>query len=545
MLIIPIIGWFIPNWIADKPDVRYTLSEKISLSTKEDIQQLIVKNAGNIKAEKIQLKINTPVNNIEIQKFSQGDKVEQYSSDKTEIVYPELPPQGSFTVIIKTVGGISSKDLSIMHQKGAATDALSQKNVSMKDLILDIAGYIYLVLMFCWAIYAIRSFLLSRFDYEAKWYVEDFLRKKKPFYFSEEKWLILRREALERKIEIDNRFCSINEIKKGSLYKMLCEDKPIYLKEDEWLEITKKYPDMFNEVLSRNLEILNLYQPNKLLEFLQVERPKHYDAERWKILQEKLQAKYIEILKFGSYFNLEKAINELKRPKPSEIGEIYWQEYQKFVVGVVFNEFSKILVRQENPLEFLSQYTLDFLPLDERNDIVKRAFELQKEKICHTSTAEQFVRESKPDWMLEKHYVILRKKAEDILENESNKKISQYLLNLLNQIVQGKDIPDDCGGIDQEIWAKLQDYQQKFKEVNLMQKRLKEQENQMKSKNAEVSTLKDKIIKQLGIIDGLLDDPHSLTKIEVYDNPFSEGNYENLRQIAKILHDNKVLKKNA
>ncbi len=48
----------------------------------------------------------------------------------------------------------------------------------------------------------------------------------------------------------------------------------------------------------------------------------------------------------------------------------------------------------------------------------------------------------------------------------------------------------------------------------------------------ETNFLKTKILKQLTIIDDVLNNPESINKIEDYDNPFSEGNFRNLQKVS-------------
>ncbi len=59
------------------------------------------------------------------------------------------------------------------------------------------------------------------------------------------------------------------------------------------------------------------------------------------------------------------------------------------------------------------------------------------------------------------------------------------------------------------------------------------------SERAEVRTQKEKIERQLQFINDLLSDPSSIDRIEEYDNTFAAGNYENLREVARLLKRNR------
>lgn len=51
--------------------------------------------------------------------------------------------------------------------------------------------------------------------------------------------------------------------------------------------------------------------------------------------------------------------------------------------------------------------------------------------------------------------------------------------------------------------------------------------------NLELLPLKEQLEKQLSIINNLFVDPSSIDKIETYSNPFSSGNFENLKSLAE------------
>jgi hypothetical protein len=97
MLFIPlaiglIVAYFAFNLNKEFVDLRYTISEKIPTkyvesSTAETVQQLVVKNNGNIPAEKIQIKITGAIVEYDILKNSVSDKVgEHYSNGHFEAI---------------------------------------------------------------------------------------------------------------------------------------------------------------------------------------------------------------------------------------------------------------------------------------------------------------------------------------------------------------------------------------------------------------------------------------------------------------------------
>lgn len=178
-------------------DVRYTLSEQIptkfgETQAIENVQKLVVKNNGGSSVSKIQIKIKQNVEKAEILKSSPNDIVKEYiSNGYFEAIYPELPPGGSFTYSFKTLAdGITKSDLDIRHSKGEVIDALSSKSKAVTIVVANIIFYSAILFYVSIAIITLLvSFLESKVKYEK---YDAFLKRKKPFYISQNKWHKLR-----------------------------------------------------------------------------------------------------------------------------------------------------------------------------------------------------------------------------------------------------------------------------------------------------------------------------------------------------------------
>ena len=110
----------------ERYDVRYTLSDKIPFrfggAKEEAVQQFDLKNLSRKEVDRIQVKFPPRLTAHEIILNSQGDKVETFTNqDGVEFVYPQLPAQGAFRIILRTPGeGIRRDELSVLHSKGLA-----------------------------------------------------------------------------------------------------------------------------------------------------------------------------------------------------------------------------------------------------------------------------------------------------------------------------------------------------------------------------------------------------------------------------------------
>ena len=120
----------------ERANIKYSLSEIIPVSflnekSPANIQQLEVKNFGNKEAKKIQIKARGKIVDYKLFPYSKADAFEDFMSENSiEIVYPELPPGGSFKLIIKSlVEGINEEDINISHSSGKGDSALAQEKM--------------------------------------------------------------------------------------------------------------------------------------------------------------------------------------------------------------------------------------------------------------------------------------------------------------------------------------------------------------------------------------------------------------------------------
>ena len=176
----------------DKIELKYVLSEKITSDFNDKseiaIQQLTIKNSGEVPINSIIIKIHADVSDFQIKKFRHNDSI---STSKTlhylEITYPELPPNGELFIILKsTNSGINDNEIEIFHNKGMAKEAFANNDSNSISYLLYIFIFIYL----CLILFGLRSTLIDSFSYKIYYSpYEDILKHKKPWYFSLEKWI--------------------------------------------------------------------------------------------------------------------------------------------------------------------------------------------------------------------------------------------------------------------------------------------------------------------------------------------------------------------
>jgi len=90
-----------------------------------------------------------------------------------------------------------------------------------------------------------------------------------------------------------------------------------------------------------------------------------------------------------------------------------------------------------------------------------------------------------------------------------------------------KEQPDSLDGKE---WGDIIELERKIATTSM---KIEEDKSKLETDKQKTNELKNKVLKQLSIIDDILIDPGSINKIEDYDNPFSEGNFANLKKISK------------
>ncbi len=119
------------------------------------------------------------------------------------------------------------------------------------------------------------------------------------------------------------------------------------------------------------------------------------------------------------------------------------------------------------------------------------------------------------------------------LETDINK-YEELLVNI-RKISAGSSLGEKPEEIDDDNWSQLKNIENKL--IGLASKNKADMERIGIDKK-EVCRIKEKVCKQLSIISDVLSYPRKVSEIEDYDNPFAEGNFENLKKVAEILATN-------
>ncbi|MGA2525288.1 MAG: hypothetical protein ABSF79_01525 [Smithellaceae bacterium] len=537
-----IVAYFAFNLNREYVDLRYTLSEKIptkfnEASTVETIQQLVVKNNGNISATQIQIKIDGFVKDYKVRKNLVSDVVkEQNLNGHFEAIYPSLPPGADFLYIFKTSGeGIKSNNIEIKHNKGNAKEALASDGQSIYGIIRYFIFYALIIFYLIMILFQFRSIAIDGLESRGAYTnYYDYLNKKKPIYVSREKWVSIRRKYIEGKIKPTS--LDIINIEEEENYKILNQDKPNFLTEDEWELLKDKASKSLEDQLSYSIKTSSSF--SNLQKYFLLKKPKHFPENKWQEIVKKINENFITVQKLRKKFHLSKddILKELEFGIPSGMLPVFLDEYKKFLTEcyyeLVYTEILKYY--NYNPLKYLKETNLSILNKKDQESLEDIAYKIQLLGIDDISSlyeAQEFLKKDKPEWIKYKDLEKLNKKAETYIALDKSIRKNKSLANALNSIVNLTPLKEKPDTLDNSEWDKVVELERAIATTSA---EIEEDKANLESEKQKTDEIKDKILKQLSIIDDLLINPKSINKIESYENPFSEGNFANLEKLSKL-----------
>jgi len=139
------------------------------------------------------------------------------------------------------------------------------------------------------------------------------------------------------------------------------------------------------------------------------------------------------------------------------------------------------------------------------------------------STKPEIVHEN--DW---KKYIAFLQKFKNL---EKLKLQNEALSDELNNVLFGNELKNKPEELSIDKWERL-----KRIETDIYKKsaQIEKDLNELEQIQTEILPLKEKLDKQLKIINEVLNDSNAIDRIEDYVNPFNKGNFENLKIIAQL-----------
>src|SRR5690625_238870 len=409
----------IPILLVDKPKIVYTISDNIPISTnleqnKTNIQQVEVKNIGNEIGENIKVKIDTTVDSYRIIKDSEQDEIIKYPN-VFEMVYLELPPDGSFKLIIESdLKGLNNELLTVKSDRGLAKNALDDEKLLYVNYVYWLILFIYIIVIIYFLIGSLRNTkkenLISSYFLDIK-----SISYKKPFYYKEKDWKETLKVFIKLKLNEDltDDFWRIED---SNSYYILSNKKIGYFNNHEWENIENKAKRiLLTRIKNEALNELNI--EHLKTSFIKVNELNENLNESLSLeINKALSSNYIKklIIYLYKYINISDINRALKDTKPSFVNYKDWNEYIKILCKLQYTYIlMELFDTRTDPLKIINKYNTSIL--EENKKLEEIAYEIKyyqfiQEQLSHSRVKRLSSQPDQPEWLKDQDY----KKLENI-----------------------------------------------------------------------------------------------------------------------------------
>lgn len=524
----------------DKVELHYYLTEPIPVllsngEVLESVQQLTVINTGEVTIESIGIKIKGKIKEVSLIKNFVDDKVSQSISDTfLQAKYSKLPPNSKFGFIIKSsVGGVTSSHIDISYSKGKAVDALEPSENS------DTWAVAYILFISIYFIYMFFSMLKGRktnaIEFSSYEDILIVLNQTKPFYLNQNDWDSARKKYIESKRDI--KYFHATNIQEDESYKILNSEKPHNATDFEWSNLIETMCEHFAELYKYKIKTCS--NEEQVFDLLSIDKPKNISELVWKDLnREGCEELYSisNVYKHSYSFFYEPSKKFILDEAPKNIDKNVWADYvaalkDKYFIYILFNVSDRLSSRIFN----IKEYDLDILDKRQKQDIEHLIYNLKFNKFLNITSlynAKNFLESLDYAWLSEDD----RSKLEEIANShiKLNEDIEEYRLLRMNleSIINGVRLGDNHEKLDIDMWKELKEIERKV--IDIPEKN-REEKSLIEKDKIEISEIKSRVVKQLSLISNILNNPKTVNEIEDYDNPFAEGNFNNLKKVAELL----------
>ncbi|MCH7500268.1 MAG: hypothetical protein IH886_09705 [Nitrospinae bacterium] len=515
------------------PNLKYVLSESLPIGETESGQEIIgqqieVINAGDLEAEDIFIRFPRRVESYKITKNLLVDKVEVIQNEEIfELHYPNLPIDGKFKIVLKILNfPIRDDVLLIGHKNGKAINALIDEAESKWDLIKLI--FLFSLIFLVWI--AILGIFVDSLVNKALIYPEKFLKKKRPSYINEEKWKEIRSSALDR-IALDLRKYYYGKIHEVKAYLFLNKNKPDELDVEEWDKLKSIATDALEEIISNN--VLLIHRLKEFSYYFTLEKPTHLIEIDWVKIKDKINESYF-LLVINELLSAYDKISAYPNEKPEGIENEKWERLLRQCREICIADLLDKVSYNRSPIQFLNGFNIDVLGSEYKDRLLSIAYKIEISFLPDFSDpieAKKFLNMDKPDWMNDEDFDKRKSIAQKVVILDAQESRYMELNSLFNRVSKFNEVWEEkSDAISEQDWENILKINSR---IIKRDKDLVKKEKELIALETEVKTLKDKIERQLNIINDCFDNPSKLEKIEEYNNPFAPGNFETLKKVAQ------------
>jgi len=457
-------------WLArSQPHVKYTLSEQIPVlgavgaNGTELVQYLEVKNVGNATAEAIRVRLKGKVTTTRIEPYAQTDKPQAFSSEGSyELVYPSLPPDGSFRLIFASPeSGVPQDRISVQHSRGSAEAALAPRSSSVLSwLWIVIPPLIYFVLSMASA----RSLAAQTYASTlATKPIDVIIQSPKPFYLSHRKWSSIVKDCLR---DAASDASTYSQFAKLRAHDVLAAERSQLVTEGEWREIVGRAESAINDWVTRRAINLSDLEFNALL--LAV-KPTGASNEGWAKIAAVISETFVLRARRRGAHQIDDAVARLSVPRPQIVTDVDWKEYLEFCEDRVEALALTRIIELDEKYSTFAKRDLGRLPLSKQHRLRQIAYEgsvaRMQGRVWPDDAAALLSDSTSYEWLNDDDRKNWRTHLEAVVAVRDQKEVLATSLRLLREAANGNLDSGDLAKVEPEFVEPLRSLNSRVEEL--------------------------------------------------------------------------------
>ena len=314
----------------------------------------------------------------------------------------------------------------------------------------------------------LKNMLINDLERKAYYESKKILEKRKPIYVSRQKWLDIRKVAIDGFVGENKNSRNIRELEVSTCYKLLNNNKPSYINDNEWDYILKKSTEVLEEQIKKIVLEINYYNDFSVL--LGLNKPKNIRQDIWNIIQSKIFDIFILLKKHNAsqyYFNTDKILDLLKEKKQDGMAEDKWLDYYNFLKELYLQNLLNKLYSIKSPIEFVNNHPLEYLEVEKIYELKHKAYRLELlsyKILCYTNNPKELIKKEKPAWIKDIDFKIIVLELKGKIEIDEKREEYKEKLQLINEILKCNELKMDIPkSINEEDWSYLRDLEKSIK----------------------------------------------------------------------------------
>ena len=434
------VGFWLPKMFSEKPDLRFSVTSPISTKMLDTartayIQEVAVSNIGNAAAKDVVLTCENGVIEYELYRAAETDKVQEYfNNTRLEIRYFDLPPGGTFKVILKSNAALSSYNIGLKHSQGVGKDIFAKANPFKGMLSGSVLFVLYLI---GWGWFTWKD---TGIEWDCTFNPKRVLSRTKPWHMRTRKWRQCISSSIDKCFSNDAWRYSLANLQENVGYKYLAG-------EFDTFNIYGEEKDKADKAAIDNFKAAAIHAMNnargkdeayKIVEIIVALDNNDYSDIRFAISKAWV-SNMIDLMSMSDSLSIG-YIASLMSKKPDGILNDHWEKYVLALERIIIKNMN-YWIRTDKTFESICE-TEHFTTLsDDVKQMIKESiYESKMTKVPKNfmgiAEARDFLDNYDLGWMTEKDSIRCRNTAEDTIALYENKEKYEKLFTLLTSLLK-------------------------------------------------------------------------------------------------------------